>query len=31
MRKNRDYLSGLYWAAQAKLNLLVNLTKNITL
>lgn len=29
--KNRDYLSGLYWAAQAKLNLLVNLTKNIVL
>ena len=29
--KNRDYLSGLYWAAQAKLNLLVNLAKNISL
>ena len=29
--KNRDYLSGLYWAAQAKLNLLVNLVKNISL
>lgn len=29
--RNRDYLSGLYWAAQAKLNLLVNLTKNVTL
>ena len=28
--KNRDYLSGLYWASQAKLNLLVNLAKNIT-
>lgn len=27
--KNKDYLSGLYWAAQAKLNLLVNLAKNI--
>ena len=30
-QKNRDYLSGLYWAAQAKLNLLVNLAKNISL
>ena len=29
--KNKDYLSGLYWAAQAKLNLLVNLTKNIVI
>ena len=27
--RNRDYLSGLYWAAQAKLNLLVNLSKNV--
>lgn len=29
--KNKDYLSGLYWAAQAKLNLLVNLAKNVSL
>ena len=28
--KNRDYLSGLYWAASSKMNLLVNLSKSIT-
>jgi hypothetical protein len=28
--KNRDYLSGLYWAASSKMNLLVNLSKLIT-
>lgn len=27
--KNRDYLSGLYWAASSKMNLLVNLSKSI--
>ena len=26
--KNRDYLSGLYWAASSKMNLLVNLSKS---
>ena len=29
--KNRDYLSGLYWASQAKLQILVSLSKNIDL
>lgn len=29
--KNKDYLSGVYWSAQAKLNLLVNLAKSITI
>lgn len=29
--KNRDYLSGLYWAAQSKLNLLVTLAKNVVI
>ena len=27
--KNRDYLSGLYWAACSKMNLLVNLSKSM--
>lgn len=27
--RNRDYLSGLYWAASSKMNLLVNLSKSI--